>query len=99
MIAVGCGMGVSSNFGAPTGGTRALCPFRERGFATFLPSLYTTLQKGVLFSIEVTSTYYPVRNYLLTFQCAVISAIAYQFVRYLGHDNYSIFDFLFSIFY
>lgn len=56
MIAVGCGMGVSSNFGAPIG--------------------------GVLFSIEVTSTYYPVRNYLLTFQCAVISAIAYQFVSW-----------------
>jgi hypothetical protein len=43
---------------------------------------------GVLFSIEVTSTYYPVRNYLLTFQCAVISAIAYQFVRYVGHILY-----------
>lgn len=36
---------------------------------------------GVLFSIEVTSTYYPVRNYVLAFQCAVISAISYQFVR------------------
>ncbi len=82
-------MGVSSNFGAPIGGTRALCPLSRGGCATFLPCfLYTTLQKGVLFSIEVTSTYYPVRNYLLTFQCAVISAIAYQFVRYVGHDDY-----------
>jgi len=42
---------------------------------------------GVLFSIEVTSTYYPVRNYLLTFQCAVISAIVYQFVRFVRANN------------
>jgi len=46
-----------------------------------IPNLGRSL--GILFSIEATSTYYPVRNYVLTFQCAVISAIVYQLARWV----------------
>lgn len=35
---------------------------------------------GVLFSIEVTSTYFPVRNYFYSFYCAVVASIANRFL-------------------
>jgi H+/Cl- antiporter ClcA len=34
----------------------------------------------VLFSIEVTSTYFPVRNYFYSFYCAVVASIANRFL-------------------
>jgi H+/Cl- antiporter ClcA len=34
----------------------------------------------VLFSIEVTSTYFPVRNYFYSFYCAVVASITNRFL-------------------
>jgi chloride channel 2 len=75
MIAVGCGMGVASNFGSPIGGTRAT------SVLSFVCN--TPVPVGVLFSIEVTSTYYPVRNYFYAFKCATVATLLYRFLN--GH--------------
>ena len=36
---------------------------------------------GVLFSIEVTSTYYPVRNYMFAYVACVIASISFLVAR------------------
>lgn len=33
---------------------------------------------GVLFAIEITSTYYPVRNYWFSFLAAMVAAVTYR---------------------
>lgn len=75
MLAAACAVGVGSCFGAPVGGKsvdkfkfilKTLLHFR---FAFFI---------GVLFSIEVTTTYFAVRNYWRGFFAAVCSATVFR---------------------
>ena len=87
LLAAACAVGVSSNFGAPIGGkelklTTQLLPL---SFLPFLPSLSSSLPlflppslPGVLFSIEVTSTYFAVRNYWRGFFGAVCGAFLFR---------------------
>ena len=73
MLAAGAACGVSGNFGSPLGGIKrrpTLPPFNKFNNKT-----------GVLFSIEVTSTYYPIRNYLYAFVSCIFASISYLAVR------------------
>ncbi len=49
--------------------------------------LMLVITAGVLFSIEVTSTYFPVRNYFYSFYCAVIAALLFRFVTNQPYPN------------
>ena len=92
LLAAACAVGVSSNFGAPIGGlhphtltpshphtltpshTHTLTPSHTH---TLTPS-HTPPPTGVLFSIEVTSTYFAVRNYWRGFFGAVCGAFLFR---------------------
>jgi len=74
MLAAGAACGVSGNFGSPLGGTK-------KRTTTLCNNISTTKKTGVLFSIEVTSTYYPIRNYLYAFISCIFASISYLAVR------------------
>ncbi|KAL6073000.1 Chloride channel protein 2 [Balamuthia mandrillaris] len=48
------------------------------GCAVGVASTFNTPIGGVLFSIEVTSTYYPIRNYFWAFNCAYIGSTVWR---------------------
>jgi len=75
MLAAACAVGVGACFAAPVGGKY----IREYTlpFSSFLTSDPTPLA-GVLFSIEVTTTYFAVRNYWRGFFAAVCGATVFR---------------------
>ena len=73
MLAAACAVGVSCCVGAPIGGKfQQQC--ETEMFAYFKLSLYS----GVLFSIEVTSVYFAIRNYWRGFFSAVFGALMFR---------------------
>lgn len=77
MLAAACAVGVASCFAAPIGGRLVfflLFPFNSlANFLSISPSL-----PGVLFSIEVTTVYFAVRNYWRGFFAAVCGATFFR---------------------
>lgn len=73
MLAAACAVGVSVNFGAPIGGILLTNYFTDvRNNSSNIST------KGVLFSIEVTSVYFAIRNYWRGFFSAVFGALMYR---------------------
>lgn len=70
MLAAACAVGVACTFGAPIGG--------KYFFNIYVVFLKFILFLGVLFSIEVTSVYFAVRNYWRGFFAATCSAILFR---------------------
>ncbi|KFO22097.1 Chloride channel protein 1 [Fukomys damarensis] len=103
MLTVGCAVGVGCCFGTPLGGK---CTFHislpawfhpPNGFgrphqvldlATFLQQ--EQLSSRVLFSIEVTSTYFAVRNYWRGFFAATFSAFVFRVLAVWNKDAVTI---------
>jgi Voltage gated chloride channel len=54
---------------------------------SFSHQLKRTVYAGVLFSIEVTATYFAVRNYWRGFYSAVCGAIMFRFLAIWFHDE------------
>jgi len=79
VLAAGCAVGVSSTFGTPVGGI--VCAY----------SGHIVILLGVLFSIEVTSTYYLVQNYWKGFFCAVCGSLMLHLI--VGSSGTCMFDF------
>ncbi|KHJ44068.1 chloride transporter, ClC family [Trichuris suis] len=89
MIAAGCAVGVACTFGAPIGGwyiCTLLCSVCLLGLH-LIANVIDFLTLGVLFSIEVTSVHFALRNYWRGFFSAVFSAIVYGFLVMLLHSR------------
>ena len=74
MLAASCACGIAANMG--------------------MQLLYGGLKQfsgapigGVLFSIEVTSTYYPLRNYWYAYVTSIVGAFMYRILWNLGIDK------------
>ncbi|NWJ00493.1 CLCN1 protein, partial [Crypturellus undulatus] len=74
VLTVGCAVGVGCCFGTPLGGNNYI--------SVFFP--------GVLFSIEVTSTYFAVRNYWRGFFAATFSAFIFRVLAVWNKDAITI---------
>lgn len=82
MLAAACAVGVGSCFAAPVGGktqvqVQLIAKINEPtdlSFTWFIPFF----SEGVLFSIEVTTTYFAVRNYWRGFFAAVCGATVFR---------------------
>ncbi|NXA41895.1 CLCN1 protein, partial [Eudromia elegans] len=74
VLTVGCAVGVGCCFGTPLGGNKYI--------SFFFP--------GVLFSIEVTSTYFAVRNYWRGFFAATFSAFIFRVLAVWNKDAVTI---------
>ncbi|TKR58525.1 hypothetical protein L596_029955 [Steinernema carpocapsae] len=75
MFAAACAVGVACTFSAPVGG-RSVAPVGRR--LSF---------SGVLFSIEVTTMYFSVRNYWRGFFAAVCGATVFRLLRVFLNDS------------
>ena len=78
LLAAACAVGVSCNFAAPIGG---VCIAKKDLFCSFSSFL------GVLFSIEVTATYFAVRNYWRGFFGAVCGAFLFRLMAVWVKDE------------
>lgn len=83
MLAAACALGLGTCFAAPVGGewhTHCLPKFS---------SVYNLIFSAVLFSIEVTTTYFAVRNYWRGFFGCVVGALAVRLlsVWFQGADT------------
>ena len=54
---------------------------------TFLTTSYTVVYLGVLFSIEVTATYFAVRNYWRGFFAAVCGALMFRLLAVFDQEE------------
>nr|XP_046273212.1 chloride channel protein 1-like isoform X3 [Scatophagus argus] len=77
ILTVGCAVGVGCCFGTPLGGAQPLL-FRS------------VLNARVLFSIEVTSTYFAVRNYWRGYFAATFSAFIFRVLSVFNKDAVTI---------
>lgn len=76
MLAAACAVGVGSCFAAPVGGnsnSMLRCAQKK-----FIIMKFIFIFQGVLFSIEVTTTYFAVRNYWRGFFAAVCGATVFR---------------------
>ena len=92
LLAAACAVGVSCNFAAPIGGrleTKHLSILLSK-FSLPPPPPPPPTPSGVLFSIEVTATYFAVRNYWRGFFGAVCGAFLFRLSAVLFQDEETI---------
>ena len=90
MLAAACAVGVACTFAAPIGGERCcVCAVLNLTNLLMLQSvsLMLVVFAGVLFSIEVTATYFAVRNYWRGFYAAVCGAFVFRFLAVFFKDE------------
>lgn len=75
MLAAACAVGVSCNFGAPIGG---ITNVRSCGANLNNNTNNNIRATGVLFSLEVTSVYFALRNYWRGFFAAVFGTLTFR---------------------
>ena len=83
LLAAACTMGVAVCYAAPIGGKFLFNLNTRKRNHRYFP--------GVLFSIEVTTVYFAVRNYWRGFFASVVGAMFYRLmsVWFLGESEYS----------
>ena len=90
MLNAAAAVGVACTFSAPIGGNRIKDFFNSTnickcvGSADIYENMYTV---GVLFSIEVTSVYFAVRNYWRGFFAATCSATLFRIFRVILRES------------
>lgn len=89
MLAAACAVGVGCCFAAPIGGEPDVCPGWNRCGAVFTHQdrCVCVCDSGVLFSIEVTSTFFAVRNYWRGFFAATFSAFIFRVLAVWNRDE------------
>ncbi|CAG06383.1 unnamed protein product [Tetraodon nigroviridis] len=94
MLAAACAVGVGCCFAAPIGGEQHVSPGRSRVVrrcgAAFRRRDGCVCVSGVLFSIEVTSTFFAVRNYWRGFFAATFSAFIFRVLAVWNRDEETI---------
>ncbi|KAB1283273.1 Chloride channel protein 2 [Camelus dromedarius] len=103
MLAAACAVGVGCCFAAPIGGRQSGQPSPALGLASFAPLICicnlrpghglkwcSPCTAGVLFSIEVTSTFFAVRNYWRGFFAATFSAFIFRVLAVWNRDEETI---------
>lgn len=80
MLAAACAVGVGSCFAAPVGGnSNSMLRCAQKMFIIMkFIFIFIFIFQGVLFSIEVTTTYFAVRNYWRGFFAAVCGATVFR---------------------
>ncbi|KAE8288942.1 Chloride channel protein 1 [Larimichthys crocea] len=103
LLVCACAVGVATCFAAPVGGKSLLNSLRHRspnpygytdiltvGCAVGVGCCFGTPLGGVLFSIEVTSTYFAVRNYWRGYFAATFSAFIFRVLSVWNKDAVTI---------
>lgn len=74
MLSAGCAAGIAANLGTLI------------GLTLFIIEIGAPIG-GVLFSIEVTSTYYPMRNYWFSYLTAITGALTFRWLWNLKYNE------------